>query len=776
VTSPNHDATHTELMREEFAQEGLPQGWYTDTPYPTYGNGMWDCRKGDGVIVTLPHDAWTKLRVEVEVTDIGPNATAFSGSDSRTGLWLTLGDAPNARHRATDAGPLLAISKTPFQLAEGTNKLVFEWTAETLAASANGVELVAAGNLRQSAHAGEIHFGFRDCMVRSVAIYGVPDVEIPAPIENISGGYPLEVTVDFNDDLMSTAWTQKTFDSLFTELKSWGTQRVSWIDLGRKEDAYFDNGPLGIDEHGNQTFAHVGDIFATAVATAHKNDIELIGLFKPFDMAICGITFPPQSKAAKERGRIHRIGGSLGWSTRLAQHNQHLIMARKPSAHGPAKNEVWTRLDLVKDDDEAAEISIDDITLIVSDDNEHFRAYAGPATRTEVIEDYPVYEATPSGPRPTAQTRSSRVFRFDDLQITEAFFAIEVSGAGRSFSNRLTDLLHLFGPNGEETHFHYGLSPRRLKFYEKYHEAPGTPSLRNEKVGPEGGFEFDRYPGSPSGYMGSGGDAILLPLALDRGATSYIAVARGKDPGPMAVLSPSFPEARKLWLGWIEAMLDAGADGIDLRPGHHHSDFAWIEYGFEQPVRDEMLQRTGIDIWETDDFDRAEWRRVRGEGYTEFVREASALVRSRGKKLTLHIDGHYDSAPGLGGAMNIHWDWRTWLEEGLADRVTGKALWPGTVYAREVMALAHAKGLPVSYAPYCNNFFEIPGNSNHLGDSPNGCHVPVERLINWGKEHGYDSFLFYECASALRAAEDGSVDFRPGAAPLREVLQRHFGG
>jgi len=69
------------------------------------------------------------------------------------------------------------------------------------------------------------------------------------------------------------------------------------------------------------------------------------------------------------------------------------------------------------------------------------------------------------------------------------------------------------------------------------------------------------------------------------------------------------------------------ADGIDIRQGHHHSDFAWIEYGFEEPVRTEMLQRTGVDIWETDEFDYDLWRRIRGEGWTQFVREASAVVR-----------------------------------------------------------------------------------------------------------------------------------------------------
>lgn len=157
-------------------------------------------------------------------------------------------------------------------------------------------------------------------------------------------------------------------------------------------------------------------------------------------------------------------------------------------------------------------------------------------------------------------------------------------------------------------------------------------------------------------------------------------------------------------------------------------------------------------------------------GWPQLIREASAVVRGRGKKLTVHIDG----PPGRGGAMNMVSDWRSWITEGLIDGVTGKALWPGASFSREVVALAHAHRVPVSYAPYCNNFIEDRSTTNHIGDSPAGCHVPVDRLIHWGRAHGYDSFLFYECASALRARPDGSIGFRPNAEPLRAVMHSHF--
>ena len=559
---------------------------------------------------------------------------------------------------------------------------------------------------------------------------------------------------------------------MFTELKSWGTKRVSWIDLGRESDGYFDYAPLNIDKHAKRTIENVGDIFTTAVKTAHAHGVELVGILKPFDMAIMGFTYPPFSEKAKQSKGIARIGGVLGWTTRMAAENQHLNMARKPSACGPAKNESWTRIDLVKEDDAPAALTLDDISLIVSDDNERFREYAGPIAREEVIEEYPVYRCTPSGAVPTVEKRRSRVFRLSGLVIREPFVAIEVRGAKRSFTNRLCDLVHIFGERGEEAHFTYGLSPRRAELVDVF--STGPDGEKQKPVGPQGGFEYNRYPGSPTNALASGADAVNTPLALDRGAVSYIALARGKDRGTTGILSPSFPETRALWMTWVNAMLDAGADGVDIRPGNHNADFAWGEYGFEQPVRDEMLKRTGVDIWVTDDFDYETWRRIRGEGFTQFVREASAVIRSRGKKVIAHLDGHYDHAPGLGGSMNMIVDWRTWLEEGLIDRVTGKSLWPETSFAREVMTLAHAKGVPVTYGPYCNNFFEDRRTMNHVGASPVGCEKPVERLIDWGRRAGFDGFVFYECASALRAAADETIGFRANAAPVRDVFQRAF--
>jgi hypothetical protein len=745
-----------QIFDEKFSSGDLPDGWYTDTAFPEYSVGEWNCKKGDGVIIPLPHGSWSTLRLEVELIDIGANATAFVGGDVRNALTVYLGENVNGRHGASEGGYSILQTQTPFPKDERAH-LAFEWTGQAMRATANGVEVLHAPNLRHAVSSGSFQTGFRDCVVTRIAAFGTESTPLARQPRALNEEYPLEVTVDFNDDLMAAAWTHQTFTNLFKELKSWGTKTVSWIDIGRREDGFFDHAPLNTGKHALETFDNVGDIFTAAVQHAHQEDIEFIGILKPFDMAIHGWSTPPFSEESRRNARIHRIGGGSAWSTHMAADHQHLLMARRPGNYGASKNQIWTRIDLVKDDDQPCAVSTDDISLWVSDDNNTFREYSGPISKMEIIEDYPLYMSTPSGPRPKPETRRARVLRFDNLHIEEPFLAFKIKGNARSFSNRLMDLVHVFGEHGEETHLTYGLSPRY---------GTSTPW--------QGGFEYNRYPGSPSGYMTAGGDPINTPLSLDRGEVSYLALAKGKDKSPLAVMSPSFPETRELWMTWVKAMLDSGADGIDLRPGHHHSDFSWIEYGFEEPIRDEMLKRTGVDIWESDDFDHNQWRKIRGEGWTQFIREASAYVRSRGKKFVAHIDGHYDNPPHSSGAMNIIWDWRSWINEGLCDGVTGKALWPNSTFSYEVLELAHKHGVTVSYAPYCNNFFEDRTSINHVGDSPEGCEIPVERLIEWGRRSGYDSFLFYECGSALRAAPDGSVSFRPNAEPLREVMQRQF--
>jgi hypothetical protein len=346
--------------------------------------------------------------------------------------------------------------------------------------------------------------------------------------------------------------------------------------------------------------------------------------------------------------------------------------------------------------------------------------------------------------------------RLKDLEVRSPYLALAVEGRGESFANTLINLIHVFGENGEERRLTYGLMAR---------SAAGEPDHCDLRGRVQDfrtlGVEFDCWPGTPTNVFPDY-DGIRARCALD-GAAGLLAVARGKEQGPIAMLSPSFAEVQDWWLTWVQDCLDAGADGIELRVRNHHSTLTWREFGFEKPVRDEFLRRYGVDLWETDDFNLTAWRRLRGEAYTQFYRRVRELARRCGKPMGLHVSpttGIMEAEQGA--AMEIFWDWRRWISEGLCDSVTMKEIWPRTPLAEEVLSLARPRHLRTIFCPYANNLWRKPGGERVVAD-----------WIRLAREGSYDGYQLYECCAVVRAAKDGSITMEQPA--LRELFQRQFG-
>jgi uncharacterized lipoprotein YddW (UPF0748 family) len=167
-------------------------------------------------------------------------------------------------------------------------------------------------------------------------------------------------------------------------------------------------------------------------------------------------------------------------------------------------------------------------------------------------------------------------------------------------------------------------------------------------------------------------------------------------------------------------------------------------------------------MWTTDDFDIAAWRRLRGEAHTEFVRAARAISKSVGKPLGLHVEVNMDMPIALWTSMNIDWDWRTWLKEGLADTVTMKEIWPGTRFAQELLSYTRPRGIRVIFCPYANN---LPETSHRL--------KIVSEWIRAARDGGFDGFQFYECAAIFRGDRDGNV-LMP-QPELKDLFRKEFG-
>ena len=87
------------------------------------------------------------------------------------------------------------------------------------------------------------------------------------------------------------------------------------------------------------------------------------------------------------------------------------------------------------------------------------------------------------------------------------------------------------------------------------------------------------------------------------------------------------------------------------------------QYGFNLPVAEAFKERYGVDIL-TQNFDLDSWRRLRGEGITQYLRDVRELCNERGLSLGIGVPPGDHFGPPIG---NIHLDWRTWVKERLVD-------------------------------------------------------------------------------------------------------------
>jgi len=730
-----------ELISAVFNGGKAPADWHFTSENHTFERGALRSGKYTVVQIPLPGLGWKQLRIETEIEPLQEHCIVHCWNGDFAIEAVTIAAGPYPRH-TIKKGPLsLGESVCPVPPGRSARRIAFELEGavtrifcndELLLSVQDPYPCVPGRNMIQ------MEF-WDDCLVHRVRVLGDQPRTEPLfclPLRQ-NREFFLEVAVDFFDDLIPAPYTLATFDRLFDEFKRWGVKRCHWFHYGEREDGWWDMCSHGVPQHAAQTFANVGRFLPTAVQAAHRHGIEIYGVFKPFDVGLhYGYAITP---GGERQGRLPYIGGPIAAISKFLAEHRELVVARRPGNYGDAENPVFTRIDLVKEDDKPCAFSVGEIELYVSDDNAKYHLYDGTVTRQEMIDDYPVYRQTPSGPRSTAAVRRARVMRLTGLQLRHKYIALKTPGKANSFVNSLANLVHVFGDRGEETKLTYG---NRVSWHTRF---PAGQSQDFKQVG----VEFDVY-----SHVGRGGDVLDRSFIFDAG--KFLALARGKERGPVAVLSPSFPQTRQWWLDQVKTILESGADGVELRVICHQWEFAWDEYGFEAPVVEAFKQRYGVDILASDDFDRAALRRLRGEAYTEFYREAKRLVQSYGKRLGLHVGSWVGWEPEQFAPLGIHFDWRTWLQEGLADSVTFKDLWPGTHLADEVLSY----GIPVIFTP-ANFCFR----SEDVGT--------VEQQIQAAQAGGCDGFQFYENAAVVKATPEGDVVMEQPA--LRKLFQKYFG-
>jgi len=105
--------------------------------------------------------------------------------------------------------------------------------------------------------------------------------------------------------------------------------------------------------------------------------------------------------------------------------------------------------------------------------------------------------------------------------------------------------------------------------------------------------------------------------------------------------------------------------GVDLRLNTHTESLDY-ENGFGEVIREAFRRRHGVDI-SRDAFDRAAWRRLRGEHLDQLITEVSTAVPGRGAQMLVQLQDDFARGPEEICFLETFCDWRGWIERGLID-------------------------------------------------------------------------------------------------------------
>lgn len=526
----------------------------------------------------------------------------------------------------------------------------------------------------------------------------------------------LFMAVDFCDDMIAKAWDREDLNKFMKMNAAMGVKRICWIYHGDRTDGFWENCGGLWREHIPGTFAALGDsLLRAAVREAHAAGLEIFAIYKPFDLGLQ--RYPPRD--AIRKGRMPVAGGALQSAFNFAVENRSALMRRRKIENIPAARIILKSAEKLS--------ASHPFRLWKSGDNWTYHP-AG-----EVV-------------RPAADGHS---VVFDISGRTDKFYAIE-SLSSDKVANRLDAIIEVKSAEGGDVQRALGLVPRKycvgIRDYAKVFDIGGGFSRE--------GFYFDYVPGMPSS-VGSASRCLGKVFSLEENGQNVIGVSLEINDCVPGAPEPAEPRAVAYWLGMLRKILDDGVDGVDIRVLNHNSILDWAEYGFNQSVVDEYIRRYGVDP-RVEPFDKQKLRLLRGEFYTAFLEKASALVRGASRKFCVHVDDVAFGPTSESTMMEMHWDWRGWLNKGILDEVTYKVIFNKNLLAAEgleLIRLCRDKAVPIAVCPY---WLQIDDLAGYLGK--------VDEL-------GLDAFTVYESAVVWEATPGG---FRESFPEKNEMLRGMF--
>ncbi len=553
-----------------------------------------------------------------------------------------------------------------------------------------------------------------------------------------SADFLLASYVDFRGDVEFGVYTVPLLDEMMARYHDMGVRRVYWWydgDINPQSDWY--NGLINLTAYGPETLEHIGDPVTAAAASAHRHGVELYGILYPYSLGASN-TCPEGSPEAQTR-KVSRVGGRLQIVSQFIERYPHLRVQRRPmDLPDNLANLPVHKICLTNKDNAPTRIKKKNLQIWTSANNYRYQRREVEFTLRQSVERAPCSVYDRYGQQLTATGDPVRVLTLEGMDLADPFVLIttDFKDDRGSFCNTAQEMVAVYGPGGQLLPVEVATRRAIMPFPRDYHEY---------------GLEFDCGIGLSQVTLDM--DNRALPSA--EGVASWrnapcegvIAFAKGRNEYVPADPCEAYPQVQQLWTGWVQRMLDAGVDGIDIRLGSHGIGTSKAyEYGFNEPIVEEYQKRFGADLL-ADDADLALLAKIRAGFFTSFVRQTSQRVRRAGKKLQMHLGGEgYPLRPDPARMQpfwqpaNIYFDYKRWLAEGLLDGMTLRAD-PEEPFVADVLQLAKQSDIPV----YVNRYLSAEPIDAYLAE--------MESLFN---DSGCAGLTIYEHQNLARAVPDGS--------------------
>lgn len=527
--------------------------------------------------------------------------------------------------------------------------------------------------------------------------------------------FRLEALVDFPDDALNTVITTEHVGSMMAKLREMGVTRVSWGYYGDGHGGYMLPSDLN-DQWRNyaDTLKSLENPLRVAVEAAHRHGIELYAYYKPYETGP-GVSLPDGSPEGRGFGRLRQKGGWLTWMDPFVMDHPDLRIRHKPDdSIKDLSNVPVCAIKLIKRDDSPTRITKEHLQIWSSQHNYRYQQLNMDFTLQESVEPSPQEVRDINDALITKNGDPVSVLTLSGFRLTDPYILVttDFTDGKPDFGNTGTNIFVALDENDKEI-------PGVFATGGGVWEASRS-DFRNW------GMIFD---------IGFGRSIINLDEPNTSGRRGLIAFTQGRNEYLPGALCETDPQVRDFWLSCIQEIIDAGVDGVDFRVENHgtHTDY-YEEYGFNDAILKECARFGKTDI-ET-------ITKVRGNAYTDFLRQAKHVIASNSKRMRINLNIDWfrpDPPPArrLAYPANIQYNWKQWLDEGLLDEgILRMFQLPfDTVFsdpiAKNMISSCKEKGIPIVVNRYVN---------------PN---YPAE-FKQVRQDGSFSGFILYETATFLR--------------------------